>query len=285
MNNSISVTFSADSSRSDKNFWASLEQEYKKEIETGATMSDMRMAASYARAGESALSYLIDSCPYITIDGNNVVVSLDVFVWPSSMKLDYAITSAVGSVSRATIIKKQRSFDVLFQGAQFAEMPYIFEGELIPQMPHLNKNGSIIDNVTYEFNEGLVYLNKSAYTVFRANGVATGYKHTIVMDIAKINDVDGKSLAIENLKNTVTISWKDGVDEEGKALISTDELELDIPQCVTDILAYCGEAFVHPIRLLIYRKHKRTDRVEVYYSACDGEIVKERRVDKDGRTV
>ncbi len=77
--------------------WATLEQKYKEEEgDHNASMYDLYMMIAYAASGTSALTHLINSCPYVKLVDEELVISLDVYVWPSVMTLDYQLSCAIG---------------------------------------------------------------------------------------------------------------------------------------------------------------------------------------------
>ena len=68
---------------------------------------------------------------------------------------------------------------------------------------------------------------------------------------------------IANIEITVTVTW-----EQPDGTLGTDQLRLEIPQCVLDVLSFCpGGA---PYYLLWCEKS--SDR-QVYYSGCTGEVI------------
>ena len=68
---------------------------------------------------------------------------------------------------------------------------------------------------------------------------------------------------IENLENTITASW---IDTDGST--ATEQMRLEIPQCVQDVLAFCPDMY----KVIVMLCETVATR-QVYYSTCEDDKV------------
>ncbi len=222
--------------------WARLEQVYKPVSKDNANMSDLSQMLNLARRGVSAYSYISDVCPYAKVVGSNIIVTLDFYVWLSSLELSYNLKSDIGTISNIVeVVEENRSFDVPFKNSNNESLPYIFNGDLVPEMPFILNNGEIVNDVDIIHDKSNVQLSRPVYCVLRANGIAIGHKHSIEMVLTKSveNEDEEESntgYKIQNLRNSITLTFK---DENGDN--QEDIITLDIPPCVEDLLKECPD--------------------------------------------
>lgn len=252
----------ADSGRGDT--WARLEQGYKSSTSDAANLGDLSQMFALARTGHSAFEYVADVCPYAEVVENLVIVQLDFYVWPSDISLPYTLKADLGAISEAERVEEYRSFDVAFQGSDSENLPYIFNGSFVPEMPFISSAGEILAGVEAAAESSVLSLSESAYCVLRADGRVAGFKHTITMTLPKTSENK-----IENLRNTIVVSW---LDETGEK--ETDTLELEIPPCVSDLLEDCPDG--QPVIVIGCLGRNCDDKDPVYvvkYNVCDGHII------------
>jgi hypothetical protein len=273
-NQSVSVGFSSASSTS-SDIWATLEQEYDGS-DNEASLTDLYHMLAYGRAGTSSLEYLIRTCPYVTITEEEVTITLNVYVWPHSLDLEYDITCTEGVASAGELQTIDKSFDVIIDNSSSAVLPYVLDGEATPQTPYINQYGKLLDFSEPEIVGSLVTIDANAFVVLRVEGSATGFKHSVTLtyDIETIISEDFKVNAADNV---VTLSY---TNEEGE--LQTIQETLDIPACVTQILEYCGVSLYWNISA---GGAGRYNSIEIYVDECKGGVILIREVDKEGKTV
>ncbi len=284
MNQSVSISYSKPNlSRSRGSIWARLEQEYKSDNNGNAGIYDVGQMVAQARSGKSSFGYVRTICPYATMKDTIITIELDFFVWTSSVDLPYTLTTNIGEIGDPVLFERPTSLDVVFANSNFQELPYVFDGELSPQMPYFNDKGEEISAPDITLSDSEIQLSKRVYQVLRADGNGLGYKHTITIEIdttpAPLTEEEiaagevVETLKAENLQVTILLTY---TNEDGELLITP--LSMDIPQCVVDLLAYCGsgiplwqttcKGFFCDGRFLYY----------VYYNTCDGEVIEVRSI-------
>ncbi|SDP69819.1 hypothetical protein [Desulforhopalus singaporensis] len=244
--------------------WMRLEQKYKAEGQD-ADLNDLSQMLARARAGRSAFTYVKDACPWATIDKGVVTIELDFYLWPSSLDLRYDLTVNQGELSGPEIITEYVSFSVPFQGSDIAELPYMFSGTLVPEMPFINSDGEVLPTQQITLDGSVVRLSQPCCTVLRANGMATGYKYTLTLEIDKGQDEGATS--ISSLSVTAIASW---TGDDGAA--ETDTLDFEIPPCVEELLADCSDGgLVGMIGCAGRDCDREQDILKVFYSVCTGD--------------
>lgn len=283
MNESLIIQFSPESISSTigtgrGSRWAHIEQKYKTELEKEANIHDVRNMLDLAKNGISPYQYISDECPYMTIDGDTVIISLDFYVWPSMLNLKYDLSTEFGVISQGLIVSDPTEFDVIFNGSNNEELDWIFEGIFTQQMPIITPEGDKIPlmiqvpegvtlNVPYmTVADSLLSTNLEIYTVFRAKGIRKGFQHTIVMHLTK---EDGYT--IDNLRNSITLKYVDDYGEE-----QIEILNLEIPKCVEDLLGVCSNDPTQLKFMLVIDSNNSNKLYKVYVNSCDGSIIKKR---------
>lgn len=288
-NSAVNVSFTgpeaSDTSKLDE--WAKLEQVDAPKSSEGATIADAVNMVAYAKQGNSAFDYIADSCTYITVKDGAVIVKLQFWVWPSSMDLDYTLETSIGEIEAGTKVSKIKSFDVIFDKSDSVDVGFIFDGTLKPEMPFFASLGSDIspDPVITQ-DRTKIELSTTCTTVLRATGRAEGYKHTLTIELAtstkeKIDSDTGEKVTLTgySLPNPeITVVWGN-CEENDTQCIEThkDELELSVPQCVTDLLNACGEEEPATSLENLYDDWKYV----VQWDTCRGIIVNEFFKDAD----
>ncbi len=260
---SISVNYNLDRSTSVGSNWLNLEQEYKPKDSDSATIGDLSQMLNLGKAGQSAFRYITDVCPYAVVFGDVITISLDFYVWPSAIDLNYNLAADLGVISEGESLELARSFDVPLKGVDTVTLPYMFSGTLTPEMPFISSNGSLLTDVDITIDGSQLYSSAKTYCVLRAEGIVTGFKHTVEMAIHK--DVEEKIL---NLNNSIVATW---VDDEGES--QEDILTLDIPPCVVDLLEECPDGTTVAWTGCFGRNCDGIDYFVVRYNTCTGSII------------
>lgn len=271
--------------------WARLEQEYQDEGDEYADINDLYQMLSRVMSGQSALSYIADLCPYVEEydDGKILGVHLDFFVWPSDMDLNYEISTNLGIVSNQIVEEQHRSFDLIFNGSDYEEMPFIGDFTFTPEMPFIGSDGDILPAPKITVEDDSVELSESCHTVFRVDGLARGYRHTLTMLFTVVEEPEEeegeqqevlyggffeevdeniiKNVKIENLKVQLTLTYTDDGGEQ-----RTETLDMAIPKCVEDLLAFCPDGQAAWF-LKCLSQNCDPEIIDVYWNACDGEDI------------
>lgn len=275
---SITITFQPDGAAADQpDLWAKLEQEYIPVASQSAGLSDLYQMLALVMAGQDAYQYAWDACPYATLiigdESDTVAVKLDFYVWASDLSLAYSLSADIGEISPGVVVKLERSFDVIVDGTDTIDLGFLFSGTLIPEMPCFDDMGAVVPLPDIEIDGSVLRLSRPVTTVLRATGIATGYQHQVVMYLVKaLADadqdnpvIDKTGYKIENLENTITCKW---IDEAGKG--QQDDLDLEIPSCVEDLLADCSGGDLPGSFGEITRPEKQP---VLYYSTCNGKPI------------
>lgn len=267
MNKSVQTSFNGPESGSldtSLDEWAKLEQVYTPNSAQGATIKDAINMVRYAESGISAFQYVNDSCAYIV--GSNV--KLDFYVWPSDMDLEYELTSAAGEISKGIKISKPKAFNIIFDKTDSMSVGFIFEGTLKPEIPFFTSvGGDISPNPTITIDGQNIILSESCTTVLRADGKADGYRHTLTIPIA------GNVTSINS--PTVTVTWGSCASDDVECIEDhMDVMEMDIPQCVNDLLGRC-ESEDNSSRDSLETLYDEDPKYMVYWNTCNGKPIKE----------
>ncbi len=192
MNNTFDISFGSDSTQFSSG-GLRLEQKWKKDESVGVSFKDVQRMFSNSRRNVSAYSDIMDNCPQAIIEDDVISVYLKFYVWPSSKNMVYSLTSNIGSISGPTVIEDHTEFSVNFQRSKGESLPYIFEGDVTPDMPILSPAGSeysIEDvGVTISNNPSVIQLSKEVFCSFRAKGLRFGFEHTLEIKINKAVEI------------------------------------------------------------------------------------------------
>ena len=271
MNTVASASFSKTSYSSDS-VWATLEQVYQSK-ENEATLSDVFNLLAYGRAGISSLEYLLNTCKYVSIVDDMLVVSLDVRVWPHDLGLEYTITSTEGVVETGIQTDITKSLDVIMN-SEVERLPYVIEGTAAPQTPFIKNSGGLEDGAVLTVDGSLIRSTSDSFVVARVDGIATCYTHTITIS-QPLETIFSSTEKITLDDIVVTLAWSDSDGAQN------EQITLDIPACVTQILEYCGLE----LRWMISVGAKGANNtVEIYVNSCDGKVLAIREKDNDGET-
>lgn len=285
MNSSLAIAFSGsgkETNSSSGEDFAKLEQENVPKSSQGATLQDAASMLKYVQQGGNAFDYISDNCAELKIVDGVVTVTMGFYVWPSRMDLPYTLETTVGEISPVSVeYSEARSFDILFRNTKSVDVGYVFEGQLTKQMQFYTSDGSDISpDPTIYVKGSTVYLSKGASTVLRADVVAKGYRHTVVLTLnpvatTKLDKETGATVEVTGyeLKSpAITVDWSsDNNPDETK----NDTLTMKIPKCVEDVLEACPDAS----NSLTLNKDKDNDEDSqfyfVYWNTCTGGVIKQ----------
>jgi len=289
-NNTLhSVTYTVDDSDlSLLELWVKLEQIVPSKILKYANIWDVYRLWTAAATGTSAKAIKIAGCP-VEFDGTKIKVYLGFYSWPSKPDLIYNVTPALGTIFSTEIIKKPREFSVFVDNSSEVSLDfYLEDATIIWESPCFNSVGELIPYPTAIFDGIKLKFNRECFGAVRIFGKAVGQYHVceMILDkeikeegvpeeeikeqseytkdgveyhiLSKIPTTRFNGYKIENLENTITATW---LNEE--MLTMTEQLPLEIPQCVQDILAFCPGLFPY---ILLWCETISTR--QVYYNTC-----------------
>ena len=265
-----SASFSKQDSSEDrrKEIWARLEQEYRGDFDDAADISTVMRMVGSAMEYKSAMDQLYKDCVYASIVDGVITVTLAFYVWPSDMDLEYGVTVTKGEhggsaeLTTEEVINYHRSFDVIFDGSSYVELPYNFTGDITPSMPAYTPTGKA-SHATFEIVDSTVEASESVHTVFRADGTAHGYRHTVELTFSKY-DADAEQ-RINNVNCEVTLTYQ---NEDGETEVEI--LQLDVPKCASDLLEWCESD--KPTGCPD-NNCDREPTLKVWYSTCEDETI------------
>jgi hypothetical protein len=263
-----------------------------------ATLEDMVQMFNRAVSGLSARSYQIDKCSAATVSSDGtIVVTLKVFVWPSSLDLPYTLTAAYGHVEEAQPLQMEREIDVAVEGSDSVTLPWLMENATAWwQIPCVNEFSDPVPAPNISFDGELIKLSSPCYGVLRVRGLALGYEHTVILGISKTGNVikteqisslqiasgynggtapppqkdptgklDPLGYTITNVNIAVTAAYQ-GDEQNQQAEILT----LKFPACVLDLLEYCPEGTLAAQDKLPSGSFGEGPTPVVYYDTCTG---------------
>jgi hypothetical protein len=241
-------------------------------------MFDIKQMVSRARSGVSALTYLKSDCQAY-LSGDSIVVTFSFYVWPSSRDLQYKLSANIGELSSAIVVEDYTEFSMLFGLSNYVPLDFILtEISLLNwETPCYNSNGHEIPDVDLSVkNENVICADSELFGVARIRGRKWGRKHTLTVTLPK------EDFLISNLQAAVTADWGDRtttLDDD----TSTFTLQLEVPQCVQDMLSWCDgdEASIENILFNIMggiqnicgaQAYAEKPRI-AYYSECTGNLI------------
>lgn len=281
MNNSLGVTFNGSSSSTTGGLgedYAALEQENPPKSSDDATLRDAVAMLDYVQQGNSAFDYIAENCSSVRVVDGKVTITIGFFVWPSRMDLEYSLRTTEGVISdSSSIYREHRSFSIVFNNSSSENVGYLFEGTLRPEMPFYTEKGvDISPDPTITVNGPAVQLSREATTSLRANVIAEGYRHELVLTLSeagttKIDPETGEEVALEGYTiptPKVFVDWGAEDDEE-----TNDSLTMEIPACAESLLNACpGDDVGGGTNLNIIDDDDNLYYF-IYWDTCEGEIV------------
>lgn len=263
MIDSVNLSY-AGQSATDPEIWLNLEQE---PVSTNSlSLSDLETMMAMVSGGIPASMYTQPVCPAKVIDGE-VIVPLGLWVWPSDLALDYALTVAIGDLSTPDRIEMEREFDLVINFSGSVDLPF-YAAALSwswSDMPCFDRYGAQITPPHLTVTPTAILGPSDFLGVIRVRCLAVGYRHTVTMRLPK-----SAVSSITDVSNSATVTWMDGA-EQAETII-----DLDLPRCAAQLLAACPDGQLQQERYFgaIHDDH---DGRTVYYNACNGEVLAVRR--------
>ncbi len=255
--------------------WLRLWQPGLSAVGRNAGTADLVQMWQLVMSGLSARKYVAAACP-AWVDGEGVVhVPLDFYVFPSSMGLRYTLEAGHGEISEGRQVTLRREFDIVFDQTDTAQLDYLVNQASFEFLtPAYNRYGEQISRPEIEIDGITARLSQPCFCVVRVSCDVQCWLHTATMHLQKYeygtsDDPNWTGYSITNLKNAILATWQGADGRE-----QTASLPLEIPGCVADYLALCGDGTPQVII-----KHRGNKWHMVYYSICTGNILGVRSVD------
>jgi hypothetical protein len=293
---------SAESTTSDAETWVHLEQTKPSKLAAAATMRDIYRMWMAAATGQSARAMRAEGCP-IEFQGDLIHIYLGFYAWPNPTDLDFTLQASTGIIEQRKNIRKQREFSVFVNNAEKLSLPYYMENiTIVWESPCYNRFGEQIGTPRVTITPTEIRFEPEVFAGLRIYGTAIGVSAVSHITVSKPIEVDedieidpsitGASITYEhgvytpsvpkpaNLNSakiaapscTITAAWQGLTERE------TDQLNLEVPQCVIDALNMCPGMWDKFAEFCFTQK-----KMTVYYDACTGEI-KHTKIGYDGRS-
>lgn len=243
------------------------------------SLGDLGAMLRYARSGLSARNYQLERCRWATLRANGVLeVELSCFVWPSRPELAYTVgLPAEVRPGPVEAVRLQRQWKYWVGGNGLLELPWRLEGAALYWQPGFACVDEFCSAITppdlrHEYATIEVLGELPSYGVLVVQGTAIGFRHRFSLQFAKF-DENGPAQSIELESVPVSATW---TDEEGE--IRTESADVEIPQCVRDLLATCADG--RPLFNLSVKRNGAKGR-DIAFSTCTGKMLAMRPRYKD----
>jgi hypothetical protein len=230
------------------------------------TMDDFDRMLALVMAGNSAHQYMQPDCP-ATITETEITTALVFFSWPSSPDLRYTINTDLAAKNAPTSLKMDQEFDAVAEMATECILPFYMEGVTVWwQTPCYNRLGEAVTPAEIVHDGNALKFSSEVFGVLRVIGTAVGQRHTHTLTMPK-----SASTKVTDVKAIVTAIWETSPDSEG-----SEELELDIPDCVSNLLEVCPDTGENLYAKAL--KQAAGHDKEIFFSTCDGSVLEVRDV-------
>lgn len=241
--------------------WVRLEQQ---PVSSGRlTMADMQRMLTLVLSGTSARAYRPPTCEAYIL-GDEARADLAAWVWPSDLALAYNLSGDLVTVGPAQSFRQERDFDLVVEMSDRVELPFVMDGVTSTwQTPCYNRFGAEVGRPALTIEPAAIVLAAEVFGVLRVRGDALGYRHPLTFAMQK-TEVE----AITNLKPALTASWMlaDGIQ-------ATERIELDLPACLTELLALCPDGISQREHALQSISPPPELLPTVYFSTCTGRVL------------
>lgn len=284
--------------------WVNLEQLLDQPHRSSLSGEDLLAMIHAVQSGVSARFVGNRNCPII-VGENNIYVRLPFYAWPSSMTLNYNMTSDLATFTDREVVEVPRSFDITIPMQREVSLPFLVRGELEWQTPAYNRLGQVVKYPSVRISGSKLICSDIVFGVVRFRGVARGHKYFAlftfdktaqgVLDLqewesqgydttrtdeevmySRFFETGGLNTSVATEKKETVLNTISGVNSEIEATWmdngeeEKNTLKMVLPECVTDALKVCDESE----EVLIggearYTIHPPT---EVYYSTCSGDV-------------
>lgn len=242
--------------------WVRLEQE---PVRSGSlTQTDLLTMLALVQAGTSAKAYRPADC-VAYVQGDIAHADLAIHAYPSALDLAYTLTPLLVELGQVTALRQERDFDLIVPMSASVDLPFLMDNlSLTWQTPCYTRFGQQTSPPAITINGAKLELSAEVFGVLRVRGQALGFRHALHFQVAK--DL-GSSLS--NIVPVVTAAWTD--PEQGQ---QTERLEIELPDCLTDLLALCPDGITERAHALGSVTDPDEDIVPVvYYSTCTGHVL------------
>lgn len=267
--------------------WVRLEQILPAKTARYANLADVYQAWTYAATGKSNRAVRPRGCP-VEFDGSIVRFFIGFYAWPSNPELPYQLTSTLGEVGPQQLARLPREFSAFANNTRIIDLECWMEDVTVAwETPVWDRYGSRIAVPKITNHSTYLEFDRECFGALRIKGRAVGGYHVLTVEIDKeiwdepeaprpeqqqgditfINQLyhnTTNSNKIGRIEPVITATW-----QAAENIAAADQLKLEVPQCVLDVLAYCPG---NPLYLLNWCE--TISKTQVYYSACDGAILK-----------
>lgn len=281
--------------------WVKLEQTKPSKIAQAVTMREIYRMWMMAAQGQSARRMRSAGCP-IEFIGSQIHIYLGFQAWPSTPEMSFDLQASTGKIINRKNIEKQREFSVFVENVTNVKLPYYMRDiSLHWETPCFNRYGEQIDAPTITLAPTEISFDSEVFGGLRITGTALGVSAIAHITIDKpITEDDSlydphatgattiyqsgvysttkpkpanlNSTKIEAPSCTITASW------QGLTETKTDQLRLEVPQCVIDALNMCPGMWDKFAEFCWEQK-----KITVYFDGCTGEQ-KHSKIGYDGRS-
>lgn len=289
-NCSIIIPVNSDefSSVSSETKFVNLEQVVPEGSSSSASLWDVYRAWTLAVTGNSPRTYRNSECP-VEFEGSIIRFFLGFYAWPSDPELQYSLSATLGTISDPQKVEVEKKKEVFVNNTNEIQSDWYLKdpvAEWISTNEIWDSYGNKISAPEILSNGSLIKLSKECFAGMTLAGKAIGDYYVLTIEVNKelwedekkketvssqgdtttvidFTDEEKNSTVIENVQSTITASW---VDSSGKT--QTEQLELIIPDCVTNLLKQC------PGSPYYLNWCEEVSNRQVYYSSCTGEVIK-----------
>jgi len=297
LNKDITVKFEDDSFEgSGYRTWIKMEQVSISETSNTADLYDIFQMMGSAASGLTSRSYTPEGLDYVRFQGNNILIDLDFWVFPSDLDLAYSLKINQGTISGKSFEDVPKTGNIVVPLSRQVQLEYLINeasASLSWETPVYNDIGNVLANPEIIIDGPYIEFDQKVFGIIRANIAAKGYRYTATLSFPKTEQEDVSWMirdqttfaSIKNVKASVICSYK---DENGKS--KEEVLTLKIPGIVADLLESC------PGQVTAYHDpcfwsddpwachdNEKAYTTRIYYSTCDGEILDTIR--SDGKPV
>lgn len=242
--------------------WVRLEQE---PVRSGdLTQTDLLTMLALVQAGTSAKAYRPADC-VAYVQGDIAHADLAVYAYPSALDLAYTLTPLLVDLGQVTALRQERDFDLIVPMASSVDLPFLMDSlSLTWQTPCYNRFGQQTSPPVITYSGTTLELSAEVFGVLRVRGQALGFRHACHFQMAK-----NLGSSLSDIVPVITAAWTD--PEQGQ---QTERLEIELPDCLTDLLALCPDGITERAHALGSVTDPDEDVVPVvYYSTCTGQVL------------
>ena len=266
--------------------WVRLEQILPAKTARYASLADVYKAFVFAASGLSNRAVRPVDCP-VEFDGQLVRFFLGFYAWMSAPELPYELSADIGEVGPQQLVRLPREFSVFANNTRTIDLEmYLEDVVVVWETPVWDRYGNRIARPIVSNHNTWLEFDRECFGALRVVGKAVGGYHVLTVEIDKglweeedapipaqeqgdttfVNQLyrtTTNSNKIGNIKPVITATW-----QAAPNIAASDQLTLEVPQCVLDVLAYCPG---NPLFLLNWCE--TLSRTQVYYSTCEDDKV------------